>query len=71
VDSVPVRREITYSAEDYLRRVRNRFISTLDRIGEEKFRVGYERLSKELAGKESFTYTIEHEFVRGMKHRCK
>jgi HEAT repeat protein len=69
VDTVSVREEITYTAEDYLRRVRNRFISTLERIGEENFRVGYERLSRDLAGKKSFTYTIEHEFVRGMKRK--
>ncbi len=69
VDSVSVRQEVTYGVEDYLRRVRNRFISTLDRIGEENFRVGYERLCADLEGKPSCTYTIEHEFVRGVKPR--
>lgn len=67
VDSETVVQRIVGDAGGYLERVRNRYISTLYRIGEENFRIGYERLSRELAGKETFTYTMEHEFVLGIK----
>jgi ubiquinone/menaquinone biosynthesis C-methylase UbiE len=67
VSSEDVSQTVTHPSGEYIDKVRNRFISTLDRIGEENFETGFERLRKELKGKESITYTIEHEHITGVK----
>lgn len=63
VESSTVSETVTHPADAYLEKVRNRFISTLYRIGEENFRIGYERLAAALAERGSFTYTVSHEFI--------
>lgn len=67
VQSEDVSQTVTHPAAEYLEKVRNRFISTLYRIGKENFRTGFERLAAELKDKESITYTIEHEHITAEK----
>ena len=67
VSSEDVSQTVTHPSGEYIDKVRNRFISTLDRIGEENFQTGLARLLEHLKGKESITYTIEHEHITGVK----
>jgi len=67
VASEKVAQTVSYPADEYLDKVRNRFISTLYRIGEENFQTGYERLEAELKERGSITYTIEHEHITALR----
>jgi len=62
-----VSQTVTHPSDEYIEKVRNRFISTLYRIGEESFETGLARLREHLKGKQSITYTIEHEHIKATK----
>lgn len=67
ISSEDVSQTVSHPSDEYLEKVRNRFISTLYRIGEENFRIGFERLAAHLKDRESMTYTIRHEHITAGK----
>jgi SAM-dependent methyltransferase len=63
IQSEDVSQTVTHSSAEYIDKVRNHFVSTLYRIGEESFRIGFERLKAHLKDRKSMTYTIRHEHI--------